>query len=352
MRRDKPEDPRSLCRRHQLVYVEAAELALRRRRCGRGFSYIDATGTRVKDAALKERIKKLAIPPAWTEVCIAEDPRAHLQAIGRDAAGRLQYRYHPDWDKARAEVKERRLIRFGKALPRVRRAVAKALAEPRLTRTKIVAAVVRLIDRARLRPGHDQYARRDGGRGAATLLKKDVKVESDRIVLEFDAKGGQRTRRVVKDALLARVVKQLWAQRGRRLFGVADREAATVNAREVNAFLVEASGENVSAKDFRTFSASATALATLAETNGESSGAAKKKALIEAADLASEQLANTRAVARSSYIHPKVIKAYAKGKLGASLLEGRARSGLTKIESALLRFLEGRPRANDGERRP
>jgi DNA topoisomerase I len=352
MRRDKVRDDagdcRALCRRHKLVYVEAAELALRRRRCGRGFSYLDANGKPLKDADVKARIKTLAIPPAWTEVCVAEHPRAHLQAIGRDAAGRLQYRYHPDWDEARAEVKEQRLIRFGKALPRVRRAVAKALAEPRLTRQKVVAAVVRLIDRARLRPGHDEYARSDGGRGAATLLKKDVTVQSDKIVLEFDAKGGQKTRRVVKDALLARVLKQIWAQRGRRLFGLPGGRAA-VSARDVNAFLVEASGDNVSAKDFRTFSASAGALAILAETDANESEAAKRKALIEAADIASEELANTRAVARSSYIHPTVIKAYERGKLSTTLLKGRARNGLTKVESALLRFFE---RTTGGEGRP
>jgi DNA topoisomerase I len=342
MRRDKAEDSRSLCRRHQLVYIDAAELGWRRRRCGRGFSYIDASGKTLKDAAVKDRIKSLAIPPAWTEVCIADDPRAHLQAIGRDAAGRLQYRYHPDWDKARAEVKQKRLVRFGEALPRVRRAVTKALAEPRLTRTKVVAAVVRLIDRARLRPGYDEYARADGGRGAATLLKKDVRVEADRIVLEFDGKGGRRTRHVVKDAPLARVVKQLWARRGLRLFRLPGRRSAPVSAREVNAFLVEASGENVSAKDFRTFSASAGALATLAGADDGGSEAAKKEALIEAADIASEELANTRAVARSSYIHPAVIKAYTQGKLSARVLEGRARRGLTKVESALLRFFKGK----------
>ena len=159
-------DPKKLCRRFDLVYVETSALELQRRRCGKGFSYRDGFGNTVSQAAIKARIRQLAIPPAWTEVCIAADERAHIQAIGRDAEGRLQYRYHPDWDKARASAKEGRLKRLGSALPRVRSAVCQALAAPGLTRTKVVAAVVRLIDRALLRPGYEEYARSEGGRGA------------------------------------------------------------------------------------------------------------------------------------------------------------------------------------------
>jgi DNA topoisomerase-1 len=328
-----------LCRKHGLLYVEADSLGLRRRRCGRGFSYCDEAGRVVKDKAAKERIKALAIPPAWTEVRIAEEPRAHLQAIGRDAEGRLQYRYHPDWELARADTKERRLLRFGKALPKVRRAVTAALADKGFTRAKIVAAVVRLMDRALLRPGHEEYARRGGGRGAATLLKDHVDVEGDTIVLDFPAKSGKRVHRVIKDAMLARVMKELGKWRGRRLFALPG-EQSTVSAREVNAFLAEASGLPITAKDFRTFRASAGALAALSE-NDDDDDKGRRKAVIEAADAASEVLANTRAVARSSYIHPKVIAAYEAGKLAPSLLKGRVRNGLNKVESALIRFLEG-----------
>jgi DNA topoisomerase IB len=141
-----PQDATKLCRRHDLTYVEAADLPLRRRRCGKGFAYFDGLGRTVRDKALKARIRKLAIPPAWTDVCIAEDDRAHIQAVGRDTDGRLQYRYHPEWDKARSETKARRLLRLGSALPRLRSAVRKGLSAPELTRTKVIAAVVRLID--------------------------------------------------------------------------------------------------------------------------------------------------------------------------------------------------------------
>src|SRR6476660_4186386 len=142
------QDLKTFCQRFGLTYVETSALELRRQRCGKGFAYRDGTGKTIRDKAIKARIRQLAIPPAWTEVCIAADERAHIQAIGRDAEGRLQYRYHPDWDKARASAKEGRLKRLGSALPRVRSAVRQALAAPGLTRTKVVAAVVRLIDRA------------------------------------------------------------------------------------------------------------------------------------------------------------------------------------------------------------
>jgi DNA topoisomerase I len=294
---------------------------------------------------VKTRIKRLAIPPAWTNVSIAEDPRAHIQAVGRDAEGRLQYRYHPDWDKARSETKAQRLLRLGSALPRLRGAVRKALSGPEFDRTKVIAAVVRLIDRALLRPGFEEYAKGSGARGASTLLKSDVVVEGDKVVVAFEGKGGKPVKRELKDKLLAPVVKKLSRLRGRRLFSAPDEsgEQRPVTAREVNAFIGEASGTDVTAKDFRTFRASAEALALLTENNGHETEKLRKQAIVEAADKASEILVNTRTVARSSYIHASVIKAYESGKLEASLFRGRLRSGLNRIESGLMRFLERKP---------
>ena len=337
------EDANKLCRRYGLTHADTADLPLRRRRCGKGFAYVDANGQTLRDKALKARIKQLAIPPAWTEVRIAQDERAHIQAIGRDAEGRLQYRYHPDWEKARSETKAERLLRLGAALPRLRRAVRKALSAPEVTRTKIIAAVVRLIDRALLRPGHEEYAEASGSRGASTLLKSDVVVAGDRLMVAFEGKGGKPVKREVKDPLLARVAKKLSTLNGRRLFSVPDDDGRErpVTAREVNAFLAEASGADVTAKDFRTFRASADALALLAE-RGHVSEKQRKQALVEVADKASKLLGNTRSVARSSYIHPSVIQAYENGTLQASVLQGRLRNGLSKIESALVRFLERR----------
>ena len=335
-------DRRELCRRFGLSYVDTSALGLRRRRCGKGFLYCDKSGQTVRDSALKARVRQLAIPPAWTEVCIAEDEWAHIQAIGRDADGRLQYRYHPEWDKARATAKKGRLKRLGSALPHVRSAVRKALSAPGLTRTKVIAAVVRLIDRALLRPGYEEYARGDGGRGASTLLKRDVAVEGDKVVLEFKGKGGKDIKQELRDPLLARVLRKLVSVRGQRLFGLSDGTGGKrpITARDVNEFLAEASGSEISAKDFRTFRASAAALAVLAEHNGHESERLRKKAIVAAVDEASRILVNTRSVARSSYIHPSVIEAYEAGKLETALLRGRMRKGLSRIEGALMRFLE------------
>ena len=335
-------DPKKLCRLVGLVYVETSELSLRRLRRGRGFQYVDGAGRTLRDKALKRRLQSLALPPAWVDVCIAADPRAHIQATGRDAEGRLQYRYHPEWEKARAKTKHVRLRQLGAALPKVRHAVQQALAAPGLNRNKIVAAVVRLIDRAWLRPGYEEYARKQSGRGASTLLKDDVVVKGDRLLLAFKGKGGKEIKRELHDPLLARLVGKLSSLQGKRLFGLADEtgEKRPVTARDVNEFLAEASGTEATAKDFRTFKASATALSVLVEKSGHESERLRKKAVIEAADGVSKILANTRNVARSSYIHPSVIGAYEAGRLEPSLLRGRVRKGLNRIESALMRFLE------------
>lgn len=338
-------DPKALSHRHGLTYVESSELNLRRRRCGKGFSYRNAAGHTLGDKAVKARIKALAIPPAWTDVCIAEDENAHIQAIGRDSEGRLQYRYHPHWEQIRTSAKGRRLLRFGFALPRLRRAVKAAFADSHITRTKVIAAVVRLIDLALLRPGHEEYARRRGGRGATTLLKDDVAVEGDKLIVEFEGKGGRQIKRQVKDPALARLVRKLTSLRGPRLFKAADENGAErpITAREVNSFIAKATGMKISAKDFRTFRASANALAFLAKQNKHESKRARAKAIVDAADEACRMLANTRTVARSSYIHSSIIHAYEQGKLKGSLFSGRIRSGLTAMESALLRFLERSP---------
>ena len=292
--------PRGLCRRYGLTYVETNELDIRRRRCGRGFAYLDSAGRVIRDKGAKKRIKSLAIPPAWTEVCIASDDRAHIQAVGRDAEGRLQYRYHPGWNRLRSDLKVRRLLKFGESLGQVRHAVTAALRKPGFARQKLVAAVVRLMDRALLRPGHEAYARVNGGRGAATLTTNDIEVAGDSIRLNFRGKGGKEVMLRLQDALLAPVLRQLSELGGGRLFKLPG-DDRPVTAQEVNNFISEVSGAQVTAKDFRTFRASAKALGLLAE---EQDGS--QRAMLRVADKVSEKLVNTRSVARSSYIHPLV----------------------------------------------
>lgn len=336
-----PTISRALCRRYGLNYVETETLDIRRRRCGNGFTYRDAQKQTLRDKAAKARIKQLAVPPAWSDVRIASDERAHIQAIGRDAEGRLQYLYHPEWDQLRSDTKRRRLLDFGSSLSRVRNGVRAALSEPGLARKKLLAAIVRLMDRALLRPGHEAYARPDGGRGAATLAKKDVELKGDTILLDFRGKGGKEVKLEVRDRLLARVLRQLTKLRGRRLFAAPDGERP-ITAEEVNSFLADMSGAEVTAKDFRTFRASAEALGLLIEDSGTRAREAPEKAILRAADEVSESLANTRSVARSSYIHPVVVEAYESGELRPSLLRGRISRGLNRFENALLRLLRSK----------
>lgn len=333
----------TLCEEHGLIYVGTTELHIRRKRCGRGFSYVDKQGATIRDKGSKRRFRSLAIPPAWTDVCIAKNPKAHLQAVGRDAEGRLQYRYHPDWEKSRASAKERRLIKLGRGLPRLRRAVRKALDSQRLTRATVTAAVVRLIDRALLRVGHEKYATEDGGRGAATLLKSDIDLRGETVVLHFEGKGGQIVHREIEDSSLVRILRKLKQLPGRRLFKAPgdDGNLQPVTAPEVNRYLSQTAGERVSAKDFRTFEASAAALTSLVQ-QVDSGGQASKRALVEASDRASDLLLNTRAIARSSYILPSIVRAYETGRLKGVLLKGRIHSGLTRMETGLLRFLRQR----------
>ena len=252
-------DAKRLCRRYGPTYVETLNFRLSGRRCGKGFAYVDSEGRTVRNNALKTRMRRLAIPPALTEVCIAEDARAHFQAVGRDAEGRSRYRYHPDWEQARADTKTRRLLRLGSALPHLRSAVRNALSAPGPTRHKVIAAAVRLIDRTRLQLGHEEYAQARGS-GASTLLKSDIVIEGDRLVLAFEGKGKQ-IKREVRDTLLARVARGLAILKGPRLFSAPDDKGRLrpSAAREVNTFLAEGSGTDVMAKDFRTFRASAEA---------------------------------------------------------------------------------------------
>ena len=329
--------PRELCGRYGLTYVETSELDIGRRRCGRGFAYLDPAGHVLREKTAKKRIKSLAIPPAWTEVCIASDHKAHIQAVGRDAEGRLQYRYHPGWDSLRSDLKRHRLLKFGEALGQVRSAVTAILRKPGLARKKVVAAVVRLMDRASLRPGHEAYARSDGGRGAATLTNADIEVSGDTIRLDFQGKGGKEIRLKLKDTLLAPVLRQLNKVGGRRLFK-SPQDDRPVTAQEVNSFISEVSGADITAKDFRTFRASAKALELLAEEKVRDGGL--QKAMVRVADQVSAELVNTRSVARLSYIHPRVFEAYQSGRLTGHLLKGRISRGLNRFESALLRLLK------------
>jgi DNA topoisomerase-1 len=329
-----------LRRRQRLRHVKVAELCLRRRKSGRGFAYDDAEGRVVRDRKVLQRIRALAIPPAWTEVCIADDPQAHIQAVGRDSEGRLQYRYHDDWTTVRDRRKARSLLRFGKVLPKVRAQIGRDLKRPKTERRSTAAAAGRLIDRALIRSGHT--GTEDGGRGAATLLKGDVKLNGSTVSLSFTGKSGKQIQKTIRDPVLLKRLRKMKRIGRTRLFVFRDdnKRRHRLSARELNAYLREAAEHSISAKDFRTFAASAKALQALCRGKAPHSATARRRVVAAVMRETAELLGNTPAVARSSYVHPLIVEAYESDRLGPTLLKKPARKGLSQPETALLRILE------------
>ena len=310
-----------------LRYISTDELTIRRKRVGDGFTFVSARGRTIRDELTRARLKRLAVPPAYEEVLYAADPRAHIQAIGRDAAGRLQYRYHPDWEKVRERRKAKRLQRLVEAMPRIRRAVNKHLGTAEPTREFALAAVIELIACSAIRPGSESYTKEHGTRGATTLLKSNVAVKGSKIALRFRAKGGKNIEKDFRCPRAAAAVNVLLGLPGRRLFQyrAEDGEVRMVTATEVNVFLREIAGVKISLKDFRTLSASAAALEALAHIEPATSERGRRRQVKEAVTAVSENLANTPTICRKSYVHQTVVAAFENGKLAkfSDLLKGR-----------------------------
>lgn len=300
-----------------LRHTRADALTIGRRRCGKGWIYLSSDGRPVRDIETIRRLSRLAVPPAYQDVLYAKDPAAHLQAIGRDAAGRLQYRYHPDWEKVRESRKARRLARLADVLPRIRRSVAQHLACHQPTREFAFAAVIALVARSAIRPGSENHARLRGTRGAATLLKSNVTVYGESITLSFRSKGGKAVVKEFSAPRLAAALTLLRALPGRRLFQFRgdDETVRPVRARDVNSFLREIAGEKISLKDFRTLLASASVLEALARAAPATSERKRRKQVLEAVRAAAEDLTNTPAICRKSYVHDTVIAAFEDGVL-------------------------------------
>jgi DNA topoisomerase I len=300
-----------------LRLVTRDSLSIRRRRSGKGWTYLGANQRPIHDAATINRLNRLAVPPAYQGVLYAKDPAAHLQAVGRDAAGRLQYRYHPEWEKVREIRKTRRLERLAAALPRVRRSLGRHLQSAECTRAFACAAVIELVARSAIRPGNEAYARLRGTRGAATLLKSNVELKGLTITLTFRAKGGKTIVKEVESARLAKALRQLVQLSGKRLFQYRseDQTVRPITTREINAFLREIAGVNISLKDFRTLLASTSVLDTLARIKPASSVRQRRKQVMQAIRAAAEELANTPAICRKSYVHATVVEAFEEGAL-------------------------------------
>lgn len=304
-------------RKEGLRRVRPEALTFRRRRCGKGFIFTDENGDIIRDPAVVARLRSLAVPPAYVNVRYASNDRAHLQAVGEDAAGRLQYRYHPRWENVRELVKAQRLASLARALPRIRRAVQRGLAEDDPGLRHVVSAVIRLVSVTALRAGSDSYARERGTRGATTLLKSNVESEGSILRLRFRAKGAKIVTCQLNDRKLVQALRGMIALPGRRLFQYRDEqgELRHVRAADVNTFLREVSGSRISLKDFRTLLASTSVLTTLAGIEPAESDRARRQQIRKAVVEASVALANTPTVCRASYVHDSVIAAFEDGTL-------------------------------------
>jgi DNA topoisomerase-1 len=314
-----PLDPNLAAQDAGLRYASDDRPGLRRRRAGRGFSYLDTDGRAITDERELRRIRRLAIPPAWTDVWISPDPRGHIQATGRDARRRKQYRYHERWREVRDETKYERMLEFAKALPRIRRRVSRDLARSRLTRERVLATIVRLLETSLIRVGNDEYARHNNSFGLTTLREKHVRVVGSRVTFRFRGKSGKEHEVDVQDPRVARVIRGLQELPGQELFRYVDEdaEARTVDSADVNEYLREISGDEITAKDFRTWAGTVHATRELCAIGPADSSRAVKRNITEAVKAVAARLGNTPAVCRRCYIHPAIVRAYTDGKLSS-----------------------------------
>jgi DNA topoisomerase-1 len=306
-----------LVHRLGLRYVATDSLTIRRLRRGRGFSYASRDGTPIRDSRTLQRLKSLAVPPAYEDVVYAEDPKAHIQAVGRDAAGRLQYRYHSDWQKVRELRKAARLARLAEAMPRIRQAISRSLSGGEPCRGFVLSAVIELVALSAIRPGNEEYARLHKTRGAVTLRKSNVVVQGDKVILRFRSKGGKQVLKEIVAPRLCKAISVLGALPGSRLFQyrTEDGRVRTASAREVNAFLRDIAGAKISLKDFRTLLASVNVLASLASQTPATSKRARRAQVLEAIRTAADELANTPTICAKSYVHGTVVAAFEAGVL-------------------------------------
>jgi DNA topoisomerase I len=337
-------DPVESAQAAGLRYVSDIMPGIRRKKAGKGFTYLGQDGKTIRDSKELARIRSLAIPPAYTDVWICPSPNGHIQATGRDARGRKQYRYHPKWREVRDETKFGRMLAFSQALPRIRKRLEQDLARQGLTREKVLATVVRLLECTRIRVGNDEYARSNRSFGLTTLQDRHVEIEGSKLQFEFRGKSGKTHQVSLSDRRLARIVQRCQALPGEDLFQYIDDEGVrqSVGSGDVNDYIREISGEEFTAKDFRTWAGTILAVAALTEVGSWSSQRQAKSNVLRAIDQVAEQLNNTRAVCRKYYVHPAVFETYLAGTMLDTLQNGTkaaANGGLTAEEAAVVRLL-------------
>ena len=350
MRIVKRPDGKSAARSAGLRYVDDRRPGISRVHHGIGVCYRSPEGRLIRDGETLTRIRSLAVPPAWRDVWICPDPDGHVQATGRDARGRKQYRYHPRWREVRDDNKYERMIAFGRSLPLIRRRVETDLERPGLPREKILATVVRLLELTLIRVGNEEYARQNESFGLATMRNRHVRVNGSALRFEFRGKSGILHAVDVEDRRLARIVRQSRDLPGFELFQYVDAagERRTIDASDVNAYLKSIAGDEFTAKDFRTWAGTVLAARALQEVARFDTQAQAKRNVLRAVEAVAKRLGNTRTVCRKCYIHPEVVNAYLDGTLVELLSRkagGELRSNLKNLsreEAAVLALLHRR----------
>ena len=345
-------DPRETAEAAGLVYVSDEDRGIVRERKGDAFVYFKSNGDPVTDEATLERIRKLAVPPAYRDVWICPRANGHLQATGRDARGRKQYRYHPQFRELRESTKYEHMLEFAQALPSLRAKLSAHMALRGLPREKVLATVVHLLETTLIRVGNDDYARANKSYGLTTLRNPHVKVEGAELRFQFKGKSGKMWRLQVKDRRIAKIIRACQDLPGQRLFQYRDEdgEVREVTSADVNAYLREITGRDITAKDFRTWAGTVMAALALQEFEAFDTKATQKKNLKDAIERVASRLGNTPTICRKCYIHPEVLNAYVEGSLVLEIkdkVEGELRDDLAQLrpeEAAVLAMLQARLR--------
>jgi DNA topoisomerase I len=341
-------DPVASAKMAGLRYVTDAEPGIYRRRRGKGFQFIDAEGKAVRDKETLSRIKSLVIPPAWSGVWICQNPKGHLQVTGRDARGRKQSRYHPRWREVRDETKFERMTIFGGILPTIRERVEQDLSLPGLPRHKVLATIVRLMEATLIRVGNEEYARENHSYGLTTMRNKHVEVEGSSVTFKFQGKSRVRHTVDIQDRRIAKIVQRCQDIPGYELFQYVDKEGNhhTIDSADVNDYLREVSGQDFTAKDFRTWAGTVLACTVLQEFEAFESQTQAKKNVVQAIKDVAARLGNTPSVCRKSYVHPVVLDTYFSGAMIKTVKqkaeEEVAAQALREEEVALLQLLQKR----------
>jgi DNA topoisomerase I len=346
-------DPVESAQAAGLRYVSDTQPGIRRKKSGKGFPYIGPDGKTIRESKELARIRSLAIPPAYTDVWICPSPNGHIQATGRDARGRKQYRYHPKWREVRDETKFGRMLAFSQVLPKIRSRIERDLSLPGLPREKVLATVVRLLECTCIRVGNDEYAKSNRSFGLTTLQDRHVEISGSNLRFEFRGKSGKMHKVDLNDRRLARIVERCQDLPGEDLFQYLDDEGVrqTIGSGDVNQYIREISGQEFTAKDFRTWAGTLLAIEALTRIGPFSTQRSAKSNVLKAIDEVAEQLNNTRAVCRKYYVHPVVLASYMEGNLLEHLGGGSKQSGkedLAADEAAVVRLLQRHIGATNG----